>query len=291
MPAIQQIFTQLTSIKSSTTALDTLFNCLNGYDMKVSSSIPDYVKPLPFLHTLTLKNLSFKYSQSKRFAINNLSLTIKANTTTGFVGRTGSGKTTIVDIILGLLTSQEGHIYVDSCIVSSANCVRWQKNLGYVPQHIYLCDDTITRNIAFGLPDELIDHEAVQRAAQAAAIHDFITLGLPKGYDTCIGERGIRLSGGQRQRIGIARALYHNPSVLILDEATSALDGSTETAIMDAIHNLAHKKTIIIIAHRLTTVTKCDTVFLVEDGAIQDYGLFAELTERNTNLREMARLT
>lgn len=167
----------------------------------------------------------------------------------------------------------------------------WQKNIGHVPQHIFLADDTVTRNIAFGVADDEIDMRTVQKAAQLANIHHFVMNELPLGYGTEVGERGIRLSGGQRQRIGIARAMYHDPSLLIFDEATSALDGITEEVILEAIHKLARKKTIIIIAHRLSTVKECDIVYLMEQGKIVDQGLYQELLANNEQFRKMAKIT
>ena len=164
----------------------------------------------------------------------------------------------------------------------------WQNNIGYVPQAIFLTDDTVAANIAFGLPPEQIDQAAVERAARIAELHDFVMEELPQGYDTLVGERGIRLSGGQRQRIGIARALYHDPDVLIMDEATSALDNLTERAVMDAVHNLGHAKTIILIAHRLTTVQACDTIFMLEHGRLIAQGSYDELLDTSRKFRAMA---
>ena len=194
----------------------------------------------------------------------------------GLVGLTGSGKTTLIDIILGLLTPESGEILLDDIEVNSNNKSEWQKQIGYVPQSIYLTDDTIIANIAFAIPYGEISFEKVEEAAKMANLHDFIET-LPDQYKTLVGERGIRLSGGQRQRIGIARALYHNPNVLILDEATSSLDGITENVIMDAIHKLSHKKTIIMIAHRLTTVKECDVIHFISDGHIIDSGTYQHL--------------
>jgi ABC-type multidrug transport system fused ATPase/permease subunit len=167
---------------------------------------------------------------------------------------------------------------VNGLEVNAANVRAWQNKLGYVPQHIYLSDDTIARNIAFGVPEDEIDTDALVRAARAANLHDFISRELPDGYRTRVGERGIRLSGGQRQRIGIARSLYRNPSMIILDEATSALDGATESAVMEAIHNLSHKLTIIMVAHRLHTVQHCDTIHVIDRGSVVSSGTYAQLS-------------
>ena len=211
--------------------------------------------------------MHFSYPLAERKALQGLSLTIPARTTVGIVGGTGAGKTTAVDLMLGLLELQEGDARASTgCRSRRENVRAWQDTIGYVPQAIFLTDDTVAANIAFGLPPEQIDRAAVERAARIAELHDFVMEELPQGYDTLVGERGIRLSGGQRQRIGIARALYHDPDVLIMDEATSALDNLTERAVMDAVHNLGHAKTIILIAHRLTTVQACDTIFMLERG-------------------------
>jgi ABC-type multidrug transport system fused ATPase/permease subunit len=205
------------------------------------------------------------------------------------VGPTGAGKTTLVDIILGLLTPQKGEFSVDGVKIDENNIINWQKNLGYVPQHIYLSDDTIMNNIAFGVPDEKIDREAVERAARISNLHDFIISELPNSYETIVGERGIRLSGGECQRVGIARALYHDPEVLVLDEATSSLDGITESVVLEAVNNIAKLKTIIIIAHRLTTVKDCDIIYLIDKGKIVAQGTYDELLSSNASFRAMAR--
>ena len=193
------------------------------------------------------------------------------------IGATGSGKTTMVDIILGLLDPQKGILEVDGKMITQQNVRSWQRYIGYVPQHIYLSDDTVSANIAFGVEPQDISKEAVEKASKIANLHEFVIDELPKQYQTTIGERGVRLSGGQRQRIGIARALYHNPQVLILDEATSALDNDTEKAVMDAIDTLSKEITIILIAHRLNTVKRCDKIYSLKKGEIKDRGTFEEL--------------
>jgi ABC-type multidrug transport system fused ATPase/permease subunit len=184
----------------------------------------------------------------------------------GFVGPSGSGKSTLVDVVLGLLTPDAGQVQVDGIDIRK-NLRAWQDQIGYVPQSIYLTDDTLRRNVAFGLPDGEIDEAAVWRAIRAAQLEEFVA-GLPTGLDTLVGERGIRLSGGQRQRIGIARALYHDPAVLVLDEATSALDTATERGVMQAVNALQGSKTILIVAHRLSTVAQCHRLFRLELGRI-----------------------
>ena len=221
-------------------------------------------------------------------ALREFNIAISPLTSVGIVGPTGCGKTTAVDIILGLLSPTEGQFLVDGIEITQQNLASWQKNLGYVPQHIYIADDTIVRNIAFGVPDDDVDMEAVRRAARIANIADFIERELPGGYQTCVGERGLRLSGGQRQRVGIARALYRDPGVLVMDEATSALDGITEESVMDALRSLSRRKTIIVIAHRLTTVRECDVIYLLESGAIVAKGSYLELLRESAWFRAAA---
>jgi ATP-binding cassette, subfamily B, bacterial PglK len=244
--------------------------------------------PLPFKHSLDLRNLVFSYPEAKEAAIKKLNLSLKANSSIAFVGSTGSGKTTLVDIILGLLTPDEGELAVDGVAITPKNVRNWQRNLGYVPQHIYLSDNSIAQNIAFGIPKDKIDLTAVEKAARIANLHDFIINDLPGGYETIVGERGIRLSGGQRQRIGIARALYHDPAVLILDEATSALDNVTEESVFEAIRNVAKSKTAIMIAHRISTVRDCDVIYVIEQGRIVSQGSYEELLGSSDRFRALA---
>ena len=182
-----------------------------------------------------MRNLWFRYDGAPEPAIRGLDLVITANTSIGLVGPTGCGKTTLVDMILGLLRPDTGEMLADGVPITAGNLAAWQRNLGYVPQQIYISDDTVARNIAFGVPDAEIDMEAVRHAARIARLDEFVENDLPQGYQTSIGERGVRLSGGQRQRIGIARALYRDPAILVMDEATSALDGITEESVMDAV--------------------------------------------------------
>ena len=223
-------------------------------------------------------------------SLKNINLTILANSTVGIVGTTGSGKSTLIDIILGLLNIQKGKIMIDDQLIKVNNIRDWQQIIGYVPQQIFLSDSTIVENIAFGVNKEDININEVKRAAKIAKSHNFIISELPNGYYTSIGERGVRLSGGQRQRIGIARALYHNPKVLILDEATSALDNFTEREVMEAIYELEGEVTIILIAHRLSTVKKCDKIFLLKKGELKGEGSFDELNKFNEYFREMTSL-
>ena len=191
----------------------------------------------------------------------------------------------MIDLILGLLEPQKGTLEIDDQVIDKSNLRAWQKSIGYVPQNIYLSDESIAENIAFGVEKKKIDQNAVEYAAKISQIDQFIKNELPNKYETTVGERGVRLSGGQRQRIGIARALYHNPQLLIFDEATSALDNTTEKAVIDAIYNIRKDITIILIAHRLSSVKKCDTIFVLEDGKIKKTGSFENLIKSDDNFR------
>ena len=282
MPAVQQIYVSFARLTFISPSLDKLYN-----DIK-NLSIPNIDKDqgtLLIKNDVILKNIFYNYPNSSRTVLKNISLKISAKSSVGLVGTTGSGKTTTVDIILGLLEAQKGTLEVDGKIIDKQNCRSWQRSIGYVPQHIYLSDDTVAANIAFGVEPIDISLDAVEKASKIANLHEFVVNELDNKYQTTIGERGIRLSGGQRQRIGIARALYHNPQVLILDEATSALDNKTEKAVMDAVNNLSKDITIILIAHRLSTVKKCDKIILLENGEIKNQGKFEELIKVNENFR------
>ena len=233
-------------------------------DNKVDISFATDEEKLPLRRAIELKDIVYAYPNTDKLIFDHASLTIPIGTSVGIVGTSGAGKSTIVDILLGLLEVQEGSICADGAEVKS-RYRNWLKNIGYIPQMIFMLDDTIRRNVAFGVHDENIDEARVWEVLREAQLDEFVRE-LPEGLDTGIGERGIRLSGGQRQRIGIARALYYDPEVLILDEATSALDNDTEAAIMDSINRLHGRKTLVIIAHRLQTIEKCDLVYRVENG-------------------------
>jgi ATP-binding cassette, subfamily B, bacterial PglK len=286
MPALQALYAEFSQLRFAEAALDSLYHDLQVLD--IDQLPPPADRPLRLRSRLELTDVRYTYPGAHHAALDGVSLVVPAHSTIALVGSTGSGKTTTVDVILGLLQPQSGRVKVDDEAITRENVRAWQRNLGYVPQQIYLTDDSVAANIAFGVPREHIDHAAVERAARIANLHDFVLSELAQGYDTYIGERGIRLSGGQRQRIGIARALYHDPDMLILDEATSALDNLTERAVMEAVHNIGNRKTIIMIAHRLSTVRNCDCIYLLEHGRIVGHGTYDELINENADFRAMA---
>ena len=281
MPAIQQIYYSISQLRFLSPSIDTLYNefkNLKPFSLDKSQDV------LLLNKAITLNNIHYQYPNASRTTLKDINLNIPAYTTVGFVGTTGSGKTTTADIILGLLEAQQGTLEVDGQVITNKNCRAWQRSIGYVPQHIYVIDDTISANVAFGISEKNINQKAVEHAAKIANLHEFVINELPNKYQTTVGERGIRLSGGQRQRIGIARALYHNPKVLILDEATSALDNLTEQAVMDAVNNLGNNITIIIIAHRLSTLKKCNIIFKFDKGELIKQGTFEKLIEQDKNI-------
>jgi ATP-binding cassette, subfamily B, bacterial PglK len=293
MPAMQDIFSSFAAMRYSQSAFDRIHHdIVSGlqYDQLNKNKANDLPESLIFQKSIRLENISYNYPNSRFPVICNIDLLIPYNTSVAIVGPTGAGKTTLVDIILGLLDPQNGSIFVDDHLISKANMKNWQACLGYVPQHIYLSDDSIARNIAFGVPDSEIDLAALEQASRLANIDGFIMNELADGFDTIIGERGVRLSGGQRQRIGIARALYHDPAVLIFDEATSALDGITEEVILDALRGIAKLKTLITIAHRLATIKECNMIYILDKGRITARGTYNELIIENKQFKAMAKV-
>ena len=277
LPALQSIYSCLIQITYIGPSIDKIYN-----DIKNNKSFNENQDEdvLDLNKNIILKNIHYNYPNSSKTVLKDINLSIPSKSTVGLIGTTGSGKTTMVDIILGLLDPQKGFLEIDGKIITKQNLRSWQRSIGYVPQHIYLTDDTVEANIAFGASSENIKKDLVEKAAKIASLHEFVVNELPKKYQTIIGERGIRLSGGQRQRIGIARALYHNPKVLILDEATSALDNQTEQAVMEAVNNLSNNITIIMIAHRLDTVKNCDIIFKIDKGQVVEQGDFNKIIHR-----------
>jgi ATP-binding cassette, subfamily B, bacterial PglK len=270
MPSVNRILNAMQNLRYGTSAIDNLyedFQLVSDNDLideKSNDKIND------FKNEILLSNITYNYPNTKISALANISLKIQQGESIGFIGPSGSGKSTLVDIILGLLAPEVGKVIIDKVDIKN-NLRKWQDQIGYVPQSIYLTDDTLRHNIAFGLPENKIDDESVMRAIKSAQLEGFV-LSLPDGLETIVGERGVRLSGGQRQRIGIARALYHDPNVLVLDEATSALDSATEKDVMESIKALQGEKTILIVAHRLSTVEHCNRLYCLEQGKIAEEG-------------------
>ena len=284
MPSFQKIYSAIVALRSAGPALDSLYNDmekLGSPDTKEDNNKEN----IEFNKNISLNAVNFKYPNSSKISLKEINVNISAHTTVGLIGPTGSGKTTLVDLILCLLEAQSGTLKIDGRVINKKNIKAWQNLIGYVPQNIYLTDDTIAANIALGVDPININYEEIERAAKNANIHDFIENELPKKYETTVGERGIRLSGGQRQRIGIARALYRQPQLLILDEATSALDNKTEKIVMETVRHISKNITIIIIAHRLSTVKECDNIYLLENGQIKNQGKFGEIFESDKNFK------
>ena len=286
MPAIQTIYKSVACIKANGGVAAKLFNEISRtnnyviYPDKQAAEIFDSLE-------LSLDKISYRYPDTNSDALKNINIEIKQNTVVAFVGASGAGKSTIVDILLGLLSPTTGSISVGGQKIDENTVRNWQSLIGYVPQDIFLLDDSIKNNIAYGVPESQIDFERVISAAKKAKIHEYIC-GQKDGYDFVVGERGIQLSGGQVQRIGIARALYHNPRYIIFDEATSALDTLTERSIIEEVLSLKSSANIIMIAHRLSTVLNADKIFYLNDGTIEDSGTFEELKIKNANFGKLA---
>lgn len=292
LPAFQQIYASVSQIRGNLAAFDGIRGDLYASAETARKRVPSkepFGEPghLAPSKLIELSEVSFTYPGKSEPALRNVTIPIGANTVVGLVGPSGSGKSTIIDVLLGLIEPEKGELRIDGTVINAGNRRLWQNSVGFVPQSIFLADSSIRENIAFGLPLSAIDEEKVARAARMAHL-DSLVAELHDGLDTRVGERGVQLSGGQRQRIGIARALYHDADVLVLDEATSALDGITERLIMDAIHDFSGKKTIIMIAHRLATVRKCDQIFVLGQGEVQDSGTYDELVEKSQLFKNMS---
>ncbi len=285
IPALQEIFKAISTLKFNKAILDKIYSdmsrkefCQEDISLKRLEG-----SSISFEKIIALNDLCFSYPKSKKMALDNINLEIRKKSFVAIIGPSGSGKTTLVDIILGLLKQDSGNFKIDGVKVNSDNIRNWRSILGYVPQQIYLSDDSIARNIAFGVPEEEINEEQVVRAAKIANLHKFINEELSEQYETFVGERGVRLSGGQKQRVGIARALYHDPEILLFDEATSALDDKTEDEVLKAIEKIAKKKTMIVIAHRLTTVRNCDKIYMIKNGKIEKMDSYKDLVNNKSN--------
>jgi ABC-type multidrug transport system fused ATPase/permease subunit len=291
VPSLQETFKAMAMLRFNHSVLDSIHRDLTS---AVRSPAEVVVFPrnslLSFNRSIELRSVSFSYAGYDEVVLKDIDLTIDRGSRIAFVGPTGSGKSTLADVILGLLQPSSGEVLIDGIPLSRENMNAWLGTVGYIPQDVVLIDNSIRRNIAFGLADEQIDDGRVRHVADVARILEFIETELPDGFDTHVGERGIRLSGGQRQRIGLARALYHDPKVLIMDEATSSLDGITEESVMEALFRLNDQITVIMIAHRIVTVMGCDKIYLLEGGRIVDAGRYGELLETSTVFRGLARV-
>jgi HlyD family secretion protein len=291
LPSAQSAFFYITTIQSHLAAYQSiesdLQNSKNQLDdnFYLNNNLISLDK-IAFEKDIFIKNVSILYPEKKVSAINNITIKIPAKKLVAFVGKTGSGKTTLVNYIMGFLNSQEGEMFIDNKIINKENLSQWQSNIGFVPQDIFLLDSSIKENIAFGMEKELIDESKINKILEVVQLNEFVK-NLEYGLETNVGTNGVKLSGGQKQRIAFARALYSEPELLILDEATNALDGVTEENIMNCIFNFSGSKTVIIVAHRISTIRKCDIIYLFENGRIIDQGNFDDLTKRNKNFSLM----
>jgi len=288
MPSVQLLISMYTNLRYNMASLDPVYDDLKALEKHNNKFIEDRrsKQHLELERELEIRKVSYHYPNSDEQALRDISITIPRGKAVAFVGASGAGKTTMVDLILGLFEPDVGEILVDEINIQQSLSA-WQQNVGYIPQTIYLADETLRSNIAFGLPDNEIDESKVEQAVKLAQLETLVNR-LPDGLDTIVGEHGTRLSGGQRQRVGIARALYHDPQVLVMDEATSSLDNITEKQITQAIESLKGERTLIMIAHRLTTVKNCDTLYFMEEGRIVQEGTYQDLVNSNIHFREMA---
>jgi len=275
LPSINKLVSSKQTLKVSRSTIETIHHDL---DLPITVNSPNHKVDFQFKNVV-VDQLDFEYEQSESLVLSNINIKISSGEAVGFVGQSGSGKSTLIDIMLGLLEPQNGSVLINGQTIENVK-QSWQKQIGYIPQTIFLLDDSLRRNIAIGIADSEIDELAIVEALKSAQLEDFVA-SLPEGLDTVVGERGVRLSGGQRQRIGIARALYHRPSVLVLDEATSSLDTETEHGVMQAVQALQGDKTVIIVAHRLSTVEYCDRLYRLDAGRIVDEGTFDEVMNRS----------
>lgn len=287
MPALNRILNATIMIRQATDHVSAVYNELGSAVSGDHGGKQGALLALPFEKGVGFENIGFTYPDSAKPVLQQMSFNIRKGQSVAFVGPSGSGKTTAVDILLGLLEAQHGSIMIDGKPLANSDTRAWRRNFGYVPQSIYLSDDTIRNNIAFGQTRDAIDEARVHAVVEQAQLTEVLKQ-LPQGLDTMVGDRGVRLSGGQRQRIGIARALYHNPPILVLDEATSALDNETEREITLAIRSLSGSKTIVLIAHRLSTVAHCDSIIFLANGVVQASGTYQELMDKNADFRRFA---
>ena len=292
LPAISRAFSQAAMVSGNLPVIDAMAEDMRGGGGDLLPPAEAYASApvVPFDHELTLDGVSFQYATAGLPVLHDLHLTLRKGSKCALVGATGCGKSTLIDIVVGLLSPSKGHLRVDGATIDAANVFGWQKHLAYVPQQVFLFDDTIAANIALGIPPESVDRQRLEQAAEWAQVTEFLEGPGATGFDTLVGEQGVRLSGGQRQRIGLARAFYRQPDVLLLDEATSALDALTEESILSAIESDFPDLTVLMIAHRLGSIRFCDHVILLDAGRISDQGTFAELVASNDKFRQMVEL-
>ena len=285
MPYLDGLFLALTQIKLNSTVVDVMKKHLKNSEKNNFSFEKRKIKPLE--RNILLSKVSFKYKNREKLSLNKINLEIKRGQSIALVGPTGSGKSTIVNLLLGLYFPEEGTLKVDKEVINKSNVRSWQSSIGFVPQEIYLSDEKVKNNIAFGIPDHEIDMNRIIKTSQIAKIFDFISNELPEKFNTLIGERGSRISGGQKQRIGIARALYHNPSFIVFDEATSSLDNITEKNISDTIFKTLKSETIVMVAHRISTIKNCDVIYVINKGKVEAKGTYDMLLNTNDLFREI----
>ena len=287
IPSVQLVYFAMTQVQFLSSAIDNIYNDLKSFNSEEISKNTDQIPTIEFDTSIEFRSIFYTYPKSENISINNMSFKIEHGSSVGVIGSTGAGKSTLADLALGLLQPDQGQILVDGITLNSENISEWQKNVGYVPQDIFLVDSSIKENIALGYSDEEIDDRKILKCAELAQLSSFIENELPNQYLTMVGERGVRLSGGQKQRIGIARALYHDPKFILFDEATSALDNITEDHVMQSLESLSSIKTLLIIAHRITTLKFCKKIILLENGKINAIGSFDELSVSNPLFKQM----
>jgi ATP-binding cassette, subfamily B, bacterial PglK len=287
LPAFQQIYSSIATMNGNIAAFDSIEGDLDN-SLKAKSAVTNKEEShLQIKQEIKLENITFTFPKKEEPALNQLNITIPVNSLIGIVGPSGSGKSTLIDILLALIDPQQGELKVDNNVINKKNRRSWQNTIGFVAQSIFLSQNTIAENVAFGIPKDQINLEQVSQALKLAHLTELLE-SLKDGIHTQVGERGVQLSGGQRQRIGIARALYHKAEVLVFDEATSSLDGITEKMIMEAIYEFSGQKTIILVAHRLKTVEKCDNIFFIDKGKVIDQGTYQELIKKNEKFKKIA---
>lgn len=287
LPALQQIYRSFSQINFSSYSAERIVSEIEDNGNFSANQNAKNLENSPFANVINLERASFRYQSESKPAMENINLELFAGEFVGLVGKSGSGKSTMVNLLLGLLEPQEGGVFVDGAEINQLKVTNWRSNVSFVPQEIYLLNMSIARNIAFEFDAEKVDMSRVMLAAKSAEIHEFITINLAEGYDTIVGENGARLSGGQKQRIGIARALYSDPKLLVLDEATSALDSETEARVLKNIHRKQSKRAVLLVTHQLRNLKKCDKIYVVSKGCVVAEGTFNTLLKSSELFRNL----